>query len=197
MGPGPGPSPRCLLGTPVGSYMDAALLPNGDAYVVWTVNGPGTLGASLHFDLGSTQTQWSAIDTVSTTANIHARVVADGDGDLTVIAATGAGSLEARRRIGGSWGAATTLGATNSAWLTAVIDPSGAVTVARNAGNGSIFHHRIAKGATAWAGAVRVDQAIGTGVADPTHLTLALDPTNGDPILVWRTQGDIVYSICR
>lgn len=184
--------------------LDAALLPNGDAYVVWARNdgSPGAHGATIHFDSGATKTMWGTVDDLMTgnPSGAH-RVFAAADGELTVLWAQGDGSgtakLTARRKIGGgAWGAPATLGKTSQRFA-ASIDASGHVTAVTNDSAGAIFHYRIAKGATAWSPVVRVDAKSGVGTAGLYDPALAIDPATGNPVVAWTAGNSIVFSVCR
>jgi hypothetical protein len=180
------------------SQLTAALLPDGDAYVVWTNGGdaPAVYGATAHAD-GDGLVTWSSVDTLHDGA-VASALVADSDGDLTVLFAEDDGALMSRRRIGGgAWSDDEPVGDHAMAFIPVAVDAAGHVTVALDPGDGTIWHRRIEKGATAWADAVRVDAAAGAGEAEATDLALALEPATGDPVLVWRAAGGLLYAICR
>ena len=185
------------------SGLDAAVLPNGDAYVVWSrIDGsPGVHGATIHLDVATSTSSWSAVDDLLAGAGSAAhRVLAAADGELTALwgqnDGSGSAKLTARRKIaGGAWSAPVTLGKTTELYG-AAIDASGHVTAAAWDGSGSAFHYRIAKGAATWSPAVRVDAKSGAGAVGG-NVALAIDPANGDPIVAWASGKDILFTVCR
>jgi hypothetical protein len=186
-----------------GGALDAALLPNGDAYVLWSrVDGsPGVHGATLHLDAGSSTSSWSSIDDLMTgSGSSPHRILASASGELTALwgqsDGSGTAKLTARRRpTGGAWASAVTLGKTTELFGAAV-DVSGHVTVVAADTAGAAFHYRIAKGATTWSSPVRVDAKSGAGTVGGSA-TLAVDPATGNPMAAWASGNDIVFTVCR
>lgn len=186
-----------------GGGLDAALLPNGDAYVVWSRadGSPGVHGATLHLDAGSSTSSWSSIDDLMTgSGSSPHRILASADGELTALWGQSDGSgiakLTARRRpTGGAWASAVTLGKT-SELFGAVVDVGGHVTAVASDTAGAAFHYRIAKGATTWSSPVRVDAKSGAGSVGGSA-ALAIDPATGDPMVAWASVNDIVFTVCR
>lgn len=194
-------APLAAGGT-LSSDLDMALLPGGDAYVVWN-NSNGTLnlrGATLHFDSSTTTTQWSTPDELASGLVFRARVLAHADGELTVLWVSNNGSgvftMQARRRLAGTFGAPVALGNHSSTHVPAVIDASGHVTVGLNPGSGSIFHRRIQRGSASWLPAVRVDQPSGTGTSGAYDLTLAVEPFTGNLLFGWVAANDLLVTQC-
>lgn len=177
--------------------MSAALLPNGDAYVAWfniaTANPAAVRGAFVHHDTGGGTSSWSTpIDEIDPDAvnSSMAKVLADGDGNLTVLW-VGSGDLHARRRVAGTWGMVDSLG--SATYLGGVIDPQGHVTAISFNGSQELHHYRIAKGAAAWQPRVKVNGSVGASES----AGVVVDP-NGDLLIAWRDNGPNIYSsICR
>lgn len=99
--------------------LDAALLPNGDAYVIWSRSdgSPGVHGATIHLETGTSTSTWSAVDVLTGTGSAPHRILAAVDGELTALwgqnDGSGTAKLTARRKpAGGAWGAPATLGKT-------------------------------------------------------------------------------------
>ena len=177
--------------------MSAALLPNGDAYVAWfniaTSNPAAARGAFVHHDVGGGTSSWSTPideidpDTVNATMG---KVLADGDGNLTVLW-VGSGDLHARRRVAGTWGMAGSLG--SATYLSAIIDPQGHTTAITFDGTGALYHYRVEKGAAAWQQRVKVNGTF--GATDSAGVVL---DSSGDLLVAWRDNSKTIYSsICR
>jgi hypothetical protein len=177
--------------------MSAALLPNGDAQVVWfnaaTANPAAVRGAFVHYDAGSGMSAWNAtIDEIdpAAVASSKGKVLADGDGNLTVLW-VGNNELHARRRVAGTWGNVESLG--SASYLSAMIDPQGHVTAVTFDSQQALYHYRAEKGAAAWQPRVKVNGSI--GASDSAGVVLL---PSGDLFVVWRDTGTNIYSsICR
>lgn len=178
--------------------MSAALLPNGDVEVVWfnaaeAANPPAARGSSVHYDTGSGISAWAAtIDEIDpdTVFASRGKVLADGDGNLTVLW-VGSSDLHARRRIAGTWGASGSLG--SAKYLSAIIDPQGHVTAVTFDDAQALYHYRVEKGAAAWQPRVKVNAAVGASET----AGVVIDPA-GDLLIAWRDSGKNIYSsICR
>ena len=182
-------------GGTMGSELAVALVPGDGLYAARVrIDGtPGVHGATL-----SSAGTWSAIDDLGATGSMRVRAFAADDGELTVLwqANDGNGNftLTSRRRAAGAstFAAEVPVSAPQTTFYDAAIDASGNLTVLRANGT-AIFHHRIAKGATAWSPPVRVDGMTYGG----TEITLAIEPTTGDPLAAWLDEHDLTFARCH
>ncbi|MFO0677978.1 MAG: hypothetical protein U0169_15690 [Polyangiaceae bacterium] len=198
-----GAVPLAATGTPTANGLDVAMLPGGDAYVVWPETSPsGLRGASLHVGAQGTSATWSVSESLDSGFTVEGlRAVASDDGEVTVAwgRAPRAGLLARRRPVGQAWSPPTTIAAdakTPSGRRPLFLDGRGDATLLWTDDTYSLFHARATKGATTWNAPVRVD--VGALAGDvSSYVTATALPTTGDVLAVWQAAGSLRFATCR